>query len=580
MNSRHRNTLPTLGLVLSSFSLLLSGCASFYNSSSEDPTSLSSPSPTPGPGEESSSVPGRLINAFQVGNPNDLETSSADPIDISLSVSGAENYNGTPCSNLSVLSIPSNPSLFDSGSFTLIGTYPNCTLQITPAAGQCGTSSVNLSLSIPGQASDDITLNYTASGRPYVLSIENAPDGIGTTLAEETLAEATTGATFVAYSVVRNQCGDFVQNQSVLWDLSPTVGTSVVMSSALGDSTTLFVTTTFAGPRPDLPIPLTVTHADYPSVSATIAYHYANADLQLWLDAQATQTLFQDIGETTAASATNDPVRLWKDRSGYSRHASQWSETRKPALDASGSHPSVAFTKDCLKLGSDGEDFGILDSDAFTIAFVVARKNNPNAPSMNDSATYPIGRYMPLLSMQDFTLAPAEGLLRIVANNAYAVVTQYRTNRETPGQYWFSSNSITNNGNQCFGNTGNSAATCTNGNASEATQVFVTRGDVTRIQQQILKSGTTSVAGLGATDTAASITAMRNSASSSFPTFLGCDYDQSASSEYDGIYGSGASATGHFPFTGSFSEVIIYNRYLTDADTVTLINGLADKWDL
>ena len=556
----------------------LCACADFYNPSIGDPSPDTHENSTSSGSTEPPGTSHEGGSSFTIGTVNSLETASTALISISLPISGAEALAGTACSTYAVLAVPSNPTLFDAGSFTLTGIFPNCSLQIQPAAAQCGTSTVNLAMTIPGYPSQNITFDYTANGMPHVLSIENAPDGIGVSLDTTSVNEATAGATLTAYAVVRNQCGDFVKNQSVIWALSPTVGTNATLGSAIGSSTTLTVVTAFTGPRATLDLPLTASHADYTAAAATIAYHFTNANLQLWLDAQASESLFQDTSETTPAVANGDFVRLWKDQSGKGRNATLWSDTRKPALDTSGAQPTVRFTKDCLQLGTNGEDFDILDSDAFTLAFVVSRRTNANSPSMADTVTYPDGRYMPLFSMQDFTLSPAEGLLRIVANNAYAAVTQYRTNRETSGNYWFSSNSISNNGGQCFGNSSTSG-TCPAGSASEATQVFVTRGDITLIQQQIHRTGTLTTGGLGATVTAADITAMRNSASSSFPTFLGCDYDQSAGSEFDGIFVS-SGTTGHFPFTGTFSEVIIYNEYLSDTNTVALINALASKWGL
>jgi hypothetical protein len=577
LNGKTKSYPTLIGLSISVG--LLTSCSLRFNTSnignpnapSEDSTSEPTPTPTSG----------RQITTFQIGDIEDLDTSSTSPIGISLPVTGAEDLEGSACSTLGVLAIPSEPSLFDTGSFALTGTYPNCTLQIRPAPGQCGSSSVTLSITVPGQASSNITFNYTASGRPHVLKIENAPDGIGVSIDSEPWSELADGSALVAYAVVRNQCGQFVRNQSVLWELSPSVAGAVNLGSSLGASTTMLIDTSFAGPRAPLSIPLTANHADFDSETATLSYQFSNSDLQLWLDAQASDTLFQDLAQTMPATQNNDPLRLWLDQSGKDRHATQWSESRTPVLNTSGARPTLTFTKDCLKLGSNGEDFDILDSNAFTAAFVVSRGSNANAPSMNESATYPNGRFMPLISIQDFTEPQGgQGLLRVTTNHSYAVTTQYRTDRETPGEYWFAANSRTENGGQCFGsNAITPAAVCNDGNASEAAQVLVARANVSGIHQQILRSGTLVVSSLGPTKTDIDITSMRNTSPTTFPAFLGCDYDQSAGAEFDGIYVAGGT-TGHFPFTGTFSEVIIYNRYLSDADTVTLVNSLASKWGL
>jgi hypothetical protein len=45
--------------------------------------------------------------------------------------------------------------------------------------------------------------------------------------------------------------------------------------------------------------------------------------LSLWLDASDPETVYQDSAGTTLASANDNPVGMWKDRSGNARHATQ-----------------------------------------------------------------------------------------------------------------------------------------------------------------------------------------------------------------------------------------------------------------
>jgi hypothetical protein len=54
--------------------------------------------------------------------------------------------------------------------------------------------------------------------------------------------------------------------------------------------------------------------------------------LQLWLDASDADTLFQDSAGTTPATADNDPVGYWADKSGNGNHATQATTSAKPAL--------------------------------------------------------------------------------------------------------------------------------------------------------------------------------------------------------------------------------------------------------
>lgn len=54
--------------------------------------------------------------------------------------------------------------------------------------------------------------------------------------------------------------------------------------------------------------------------------------LSLWLDASDSSTLFQDAAATTPATATNDPVGAWLDKSGNGRHATQATAGNRPVI--------------------------------------------------------------------------------------------------------------------------------------------------------------------------------------------------------------------------------------------------------
>ena len=57
--------------------------------------------------------------------------------------------------------------------------------------------------------------------------------------------------------------------------------------------------------------------------------------LALWLDASDASTLFQDAAATTPATATNDPVGAWLDKSGNARHATQGTAASRPTVGSS-----------------------------------------------------------------------------------------------------------------------------------------------------------------------------------------------------------------------------------------------------
>jgi hypothetical protein len=59
-------------------------------------------------------------------------------------------------------------------------------------------------------------------------------------------------------------------------------------------------------------------------------------NLALWLDASDTRTLFQASNGTTPATANNDPVGYWGDKSGLGRNAIQATAGSRPTLITAG----------------------------------------------------------------------------------------------------------------------------------------------------------------------------------------------------------------------------------------------------
>lgn len=65
--------------------------------------------------------------------------------------------------------------------------------------------------------------------------------------------------------------------------------------------------------------------------------------LALWLDAADSQTLFQDAAATIPATATNDPVGAWLDKSGNGRHMLQPSSSPRPVRSTQNNRSSLSF---------------------------------------------------------------------------------------------------------------------------------------------------------------------------------------------------------------------------------------------
>jgi hypothetical protein len=95
--------------------------------------------------------------------------------------------------------------------------------------------------------------------------------------------------------------------------------------------------------------------------------------LALWLDAADSQTLYQDAAATIPATATNDPVGAWLDKSGNGRHATQATAASRPTVGSIASGRGLVFDShdSLLSLASVADIIGSpASSPATTIAFV------------------------------------------------------------------------------------------------------------------------------------------------------------------------------------------------------------------
>lgn len=97
--------------------------------------------------------------------------------------------------------------------------------------------------------------------------------------------------------------------------------------------------------------------------------------LALWLDADDAATLFQLSGGTTPATANDDPVGYWGDKSGNGRHATQATGGSRPLLKTAAVNGRNAVlpdaTDDYLALASALS----LGTGAYTLYAVATRAN-------------------------------------------------------------------------------------------------------------------------------------------------------------------------------------------------------------
>jgi hypothetical protein len=101
------------------------------------------------------------------------------------------------------------------------------------------------------------------------------------------------------------------------------------------------------------------------------------AGLEAWFDASDLSTMAQNSNGTTAATATNDPVGFWRDKSGQGRHAKQTTNNNRPTVQLADRNGRAGLNFD----GSN--DFFVCDPGAqFGITYFIAvlrRTGTPNA---------------------------------------------------------------------------------------------------------------------------------------------------------------------------------------------------------
>jgi hypothetical protein len=102
---------------------------------------------------------------------------------------------------------------------------------------------------------------------------------------------------------------------------------------AIGSATDATYTTVDADFGTLLTYGVTATGPGGTSAEAVSAATAAvGTNMALWFDASDASTLFQDSAGTTPATANNDVVGRWADKSGNARHATQGTTANKPTL--------------------------------------------------------------------------------------------------------------------------------------------------------------------------------------------------------------------------------------------------------
>lgn len=177
----------------------------------------------------------------------------------------------------------------------------------------------------------------------------------------------------------------------------------------------------------------------------------------LWLDANAPNILFQDSAMTTPATATNDPIGAWADRSGNGRHLTQATAGSRPVLTKeilSGKN-GITFngTSHVLKSGGTfGTDAGLNGNPSFTVFFVYKKTattlGNVFGWGNVSAAREVFGVYDEGVNQLGYQFA---GLTEFNTTNP-AVNTWYlRTARKTPGAINTTLTSTRNSANDATG---------------------------------------------------------------------------------------------------------------------------------
>ena len=202
-----------------------------------------------------------------------------------------------------------------------VGGEPSATIRITS-----DTSNQDPSGNDQTNVDNTATTNEPNS---IILQIEDAPNGTGSEITAQTISDAIT-----LYAVTRDGNGDFIENVTVNWSESASLGSfSIITSSA-----TIYSPSNNSGETI-----ITATHSSLGSKTLTLTI--SNVVNDSFITNITGLTLWNKADSLADTHSDNDAISSWIDSSNPTLAASQATQSYRPIFKESGlnGHPSVYF---------------------------------------------------------------------------------------------------------------------------------------------------------------------------------------------------------------------------------------------
>ena len=172
----------------------------------------------------------------------------------------------------------------------------------------------------------------------------------------------------------------------------------------------------------------------------------------VWFDASVANSLFQDTGGTTPATADADPVGLWKDQSGNANNATSATSTNKPTL------------KLAIKNGKNVVRFDGVNDRVKTVALSLGQTWTSFAAAIGPASAMAqqilIATESNSLSFHGFLYFANATTMRAQGYNT--LQTYFLTDKTIPANTWALQSSLVNSAVTCYVNgSGSTPATIT-----------------------------------------------------------------------------------------------------------------------
>jgi hypothetical protein len=139
------------------------------------------------------------------------------------------------------------------------------------------------------------------------------------------------------------------------------------------------------------------------------------AGLEAWYDASDLSTLWQNSNGTTAATALDDPVGRWSDKSGNARHVTQTTNARRPLLKPASRNGRATLRMQRSLVSSMSVSWNTQLNQGNCVFAVVAPRMNPPVAQFQPCVRFPSSNVNGLQYESSTLSSPAASANRLEA---------------------------------------------------------------------------------------------------------------------------------------------------------------------